>query len=264
MSLRIELAAAVLAAASVAGTGFADPPAGAPPAGAPATPPVATKDADAAQFLKDLPAKMSKESDTEAEASIKKLIEIWKDKDVTDATKKPVPDLLEKYAKEEKSKIAVAAIGALGELGPAAGAGPVVQILEKSLKAKEPALDIYGTCLASLKKLADPKPTTVKALVDLLKFKLDDVVAKAADAMAGYKDAPGKVRRDMLEELIKQTEGVFAQSKDAKNGGQVRKWNVIGGSVTTALKALSGQALKDPEEARKWFNEHKKDKSWDT
>ena len=263
MSLRIAIAAAALAA--LAGTVLAEPPpaGGAPAGGAPATP-TNTKDADAAQFLKDLAGKMSKESDTEAEASIKKLVEIWKDKDVTEATKKPVPDLLEKYAKEEKSKIAVAAIGALGELGPAAGAPPVVQILEKALKAKEPPLDIYGTCLTSLKKLADPKPTTVKALTDLLKYKLDDVVAKAADAMSGYKDAPGKVRRDMLEELIKQTEGVFAQSKDAKNSAQVRKWNVIGGNVTTALKALSGQPLKDPEDARKWFNDHKKDKSWDT
>ena len=31
-----------------------------------------------------------------------------------------------------------------------------------------------------------------------------------------------------------------------------------------ALKALSGQQFKDVAEARGWFNQHKKDKVWDS
>lgn len=235
----------------------------------PPTPPPATagptKDAEAAAFLKEVKAKMAKETDTDAKASIGRLLAIWKDKDVTEETKKPVPDLLEAYARQDKVTVAMEAISKLGDLGGNAGAAPVLSILEHALKAKEPAVDIYGSCLQALHRLADTKKTTVKALMDLLKHRMDDVVGKAADAMAGYRDAPGKIRRDMLEELIKSTEGTASQANDPKNAGQVRKWNIIQGSVMKALSALSGgQKFKDPSEARKWFNDHKKDKAWDS
>lgn len=233
----------------------------------PVAPPASTqnaKDVEAALFLKELKPKLGKEADQDAKISIKRLVAVWKDKEVTDETKKPVPDYLERYAREDKTIVSMDAIDGLGDLGPAAGAGPVLSILEHELKAKEPSVDVYGSCLRAMQKLADTKKTTVKALQDLLKHKMDDVVAKAADAIAGYKDAPGKIRRDLLEELIKSSEGTASQAGDAGNAGQVRKWNIIQGSVMKALNALSGQKFKDPAEARKWFNDHKKDKSWDT
>jgi hypothetical protein len=231
--------------------------------GKPAAPPAASKDAAAAEYLKTLAGKIGKQSDQEAKESIKKLVEIWKDKDVTDATKKSAPDLVAKLARDDKTAVATDAVDSLAEFG-AVGASHVLDTLEKTLKAKEPSVDVYKHCFDSLKKLADTKPATVKALQDYLKYKTDDVVGKAADAMSGYRNAPGKVRRALLEELIKQTEGVSSQAKNAKNSAQVQKWQVIGGSVVAALNALSGQVFKDPEEARKWFNDHKGDKSWDS
>jgi hypothetical protein len=259
------LAVLVLGAAAWAtpGPDGTTPPAG-QQAGGEAPTPGAPKDAEAAQYLKDLKPQIGKQADAEAKASIKKLVAIWKDKDVTAATKKPVPDLLEAYARLDKQTlIAVDAIDALGDLGPEEGAGPVLSLLDRALKAKDPPVDIYGSCLRSLKKLADPRKATVGKLIDLLRNKADDVVAKAADAMGGYKDSPGKVRKELIEELIKNTEGTFSQSKDPKNATQVSKWRIIQFSVLGSLKALSGQDFKDPEEARRWFNEHKKDKSWD-
>lgn len=269
MRSTLFLTAALIVAAPLAGAALADgggtPPPQNPPAGG-ATPPAdaqSGKDQAAATYLKDLKGQLAKIADADAKAAIKKMVEIWKDKDVTEETKKPIPDLLEHFGKDDKTLVAIDAIPALGEIGPAEGAPPVLRILDRALKAKDPSVDVYGSCLSSLKKLADPKPTTCKALTDLLKSKYDDVVSKAADAMGGYKDAPGKVRRDLLEELIKATEGTSAQAADPKNASQVRKWNIIQTNVMAALKALSGQQFKDVAAARQWFNAHKKDKSWD-
>jgi hypothetical protein len=281
MSLALVLAAPVAASARADGATPAPAPAPAAPAapGAPQTPPAAdpaAKDAAAAQYLKDLKPLLPKMADADAKAAIKKLVELWKDKDVTDATKKEIPDLLQHFGTQDKTLVAIDAIDGLGECGappPAAGskdvvaapgAAPVLAILDKALKAKEPSVDIYGSCLRALKKLADQKGAALKTLQDLMNYKLDDVVGKAADALGGYKDAPGKLRRDLLETVIQKTEGTCAQAKDAKNAGQVRKWNIISANVMNSINALSGQKFKDVQEARKWFNDHKKDKSWDT
>jgi len=264
MSHKIWMSAAlVLAAASAASAGPDGGAGGGAQPNPPGTAPAASKDAAAAEYIKDVQAKLGKQSDQEAKESIKKLVEIWKDKDVTDATKKPAPDIVAKYAREEKTAVATDAIDAFAEFG-STGATEALETLDRTLKAKEPSADIYKHCFDTLKKLADVKPATVKALQEYLKYKTDEVVAKAADAMSGYRNAPGKVRRGMLEELIKQTEGVSSGAKNAKNSALVHKWQVIGGPAVAALNALSGQTFKDPEEARKWFNDHKGDKSWDT
>lgn len=248
-----------LALGDGAGTPPANPPAGTPPAEG-----QQTKDAAAAQYMKDLKAQLSKIADADAKTAIKKLVEIWKDKEVTDETKKAVPDLLEHFGRDDKALVAIDGLDALSELGAAEGTAPVLRILDRALKAKDPSVDIYGSCLRALKKLADVKPATIKSLTDLLKSKYDDVVGKTADTISGYNNAPGKVRRELLEEVIKATEGTSGAAKDPKNAGQVRKWNIIQTNVMSALKALSGQQFKDVAEARTWFNQHKKDKSWDT
>jgi hypothetical protein len=221
-----------------------------------------TKDAEAAEYMKTLAPTISKQADADAKTAIKKLVEIWKDKDVSDATKKGVPDLLEKYARGDSVSVAIESVQHMAELSPAAGAPPTVSVLERTLKAKTPEKELYRACFATLKKLADTKGSTVKTLADALKFRSDDVIARAADAMAGYKEAPGKVRKEMLEELIKLTEGVFQGAQGGKNSTLTDRWNVIKASAMGAMNALSGQTFKDPSEARGWFNDHKDDKSW--
>jgi hypothetical protein len=254
---RIVWSSVVLAASLVASARAEDPPTQ-PPA-----PKVETKDQTAQAYLKELKAQMAKMADQDAKAAIKKLVEMWKDKELGDDTKKPIPGLLEQFGREEKTLVAIDAIDALGELDAAASSGPVLKILDKALSAKEPSVDIYGACLRAMKKLADTKPSTVKTLLDYMKSPKDDVVAKVAEALSGYKDAPGKVRKEILEEIIKGTEGTYAKSQDAKNSNDVRRWNIINFGVMRALNDLSGQKFADVLAARKWFNEHKKDKSWD-
>ncbi len=243
---------------------FAQDGGGTQPEGGAAETEAPTKDELAAQFLKEAKAKLGKQPDADAQESIKKLVEIWKDAEVSEAAKKPVPDLLVRYAKDDKKVlVAVAAIEALGELGPEEGTKPILDILDKALGAKQPSVDMYGTCLRAVKKLADPKKGTVDTLIKLLKHSEADVAAKAADAMTGYRAASGKIRKEMLEELIKNTEGVYSQAQAQTTGTPARRWNIIQHNTMEALKALSGQSFKNPAEARQWFNDHKKDKMWD-
>jgi hypothetical protein len=221
------------------------------------------KDVEAARYIKEVAAKFGKHSEAEAKTAIEKLVAIWKDKDVADTTTDSIPPLLERFAKQDEVAVAVAAIEALGELEPWAGAPPVVSVLQQTIKAKAPQQDVYVACFAALKKLADPKAATLKTIEDCLDHRLDDVIAGAADSITGYKDAPGDVRRQLFEELVKQFEGVFNASLNTKKSpAQAQKWGAVGGPVMAALNALSRQSFKDPAQARQWLNDHKDDKSW--
>lgn len=221
------------------------------------------RDAEAAKYMKELPALMPKQNEMEAKASIDRLKAIWKDPAVSAETKKGIPGLLSRFAKDlDKVGLLVASVDALAELGPEEGAKPILEILNRGLKVKEPSVDVYGAALRGLKKVADTSKGTLGTLVDLLKHRDNEVISKAADALAGYKDAPGKVRKELLEELIKSSEGVYNAAQSASNTNEVRKWNIINFNVMQALRALSGQQFKNPAEARAWYNDHKKDKMW--
>ena len=145
---------------------------------------------------------------------------------------------------------------------PSLGVGlSLLGVLKKVLKGKEPSVERYGACFRALKLVADPGKNTVSALVKYLRNKSDDVIAKSLDAMAGYGKAPGKVRKQLMEEVIKQTEGLYSAAQSNANTSQRRKWNIIQTSAKSALRALSGRKFANPAEARAWFNDNKKNKA---
>lgn len=258
-TVAILIATLLGGAASISASGPASaqekPPA--PEAAAP------TRNDEAVKLLDEVKAKASKHDEAEAKAAIAKLVEFWKDKDVLPETKKLIPDALERYARQDRVAVSVPGIDGLAELSPEDGAKSIRSVLEREIKAKQPSVDVYGACLRGLKKLADPSKATTEFLCDLLKRKENDVIAKAADAISGYKDAPGKVRRDLLEEVLKTGESSFQAAQGGKDATATAKWNTIQGGVMAALRSLSGQNLADPVAARKWFNDHKKDpKIW--
>jgi hypothetical protein len=257
----LALTIAVLLAGPSALAG--DPPAGPKPGDA-AKPEGGTPADQAAKAIEEIKAAQPKQDETAAKASITKLLEYWRDGLLAAEVKKPIPDLIHNYAKmTDKAPISIAGLDALGELGPDVGAKPVRDILAKALEAKEPSAEIYGACFRNLKKLADQSKATTGMLVDLLKRKENDVISRAADTLAGYKNAKGAVRKDLMEEVLKIGESAAAQAKDGKNTAAVNKWNTIKGGVMAALNALSWQNFVDPNEARSWFNDHKKDaKIW--
>jgi hypothetical protein len=264
MQRRHALLPLVLSLAGAAGAFAAVLALPAVPAFAQDAPPAETPDQKAAAYLKATKAGLAKHTEAEAKSAIGELAKIYADTALSADIRKQTVELLVKYARmTSQVAVSTAAIDAFGGLSPADGAKASLDFIQVELKNKAPNVELYSAAFRALKKLADPSKGTVAELVEYLKYKDDMVVAKACDAMSGYKAAPGKVRKELFEELVKQSEGVFAGSKQADNKTALRKWNTIQPNVVAALQALSGQQLSDPAAARAWFNDNKKnDKVW--
>ena len=212
-------------------------------------------EADLAKIAKGL----SKMAPNAVAGTAMRLVRIWKDEQVDKEAKDPIPKLLRKIASSRDEVAARAGVNTLAQLGPEHATKTIVKVLDRTLKAKEPSKMVYKACLMSLGRLADPSKTAVKTLVDLLKYKDADVVNGAAMALAGYGNAEGSLRKHLFEEVVKQSEGVFSGSRKG-DANQQRRWGVIRGGVLQALHRLSGTKQQDPEQARRWFNDHKKDR----
>ena len=251
-------------AATHVASSFADGTAPAPARSPASAQPVApTHDPDAVTFLRTLEATISKQTNDEEIASIKTLVGFWKDPAVKDETKKPIPGLVAWYARRKSTPVALAGIAGLADIGPGEGAQNLVALLGSVLGRDDAAPEVVAGVFAALKKVADPDPAVTDALVKLLVNKDNLVVAKAADTLGGYGAAPGDVRRDLLEQLIRSFEGVASQAqsqpKKAPNRTAMNKWATVGSAVVGAMNALAHQSFTDPAAARRWFNEHHRD-----
>jgi hypothetical protein len=140
--------------------------------------------------------------------------------------------------------------------------GILIPTLQRELKQKTPDDVIYEAALDALGKLHSENKAATKTLTDLLKNKENSIVGRAAHAIAGYEGASGAVRKDLFEEVLKSSEGVFSGAQNPSNTTMVSKWNVIEQDVMEALNKLSRVKHKDPAAARQWFNDNKK-RSWD-
>ncbi len=140
--------------------------------------------------------------------------------------------------------------------------GFIEKSLDRALKAK-PIMktEIYEACFAALGKLASPK--SIKTLTGFLKYKEPDVIAQAANALKGYAGAPGKIRKEIFEEILKMSEGVYSKASADANSPEAKRWRVYGPAMIEAMKSVSHQdELADPRQFRAWFNDHKK-ANWD-
>lgn len=218
-----------------------------------------TKDEIAEEYLESIKKEVGKQDEGPARATRDKLLEIWNDEEIGEDVKEDCFKYMEEIAESKDEMAQVAGIEGLEAMGGDEAAKSIHKVLQKCLKAKETSLQVYTSCLKALGTIHSEEKKVVKELTDLLKYKVDDVILKAANALAGYKDAPGKLRKELLEEVIKNSEGVY----NAAQGGDTnytRKWNIIQSGIMNALNALSGQSFKNPGEARQWFNDHKKDR----
>lgn len=107
----------------------------------------------------------------------------------------------------------------------------------------------------------------VKTIEDMLKNSEPIVVGGAADSLSNYSDQPEKVRRPIVEELVK----TYAQyGSAAVNSQQDNKLKnrakdnlaIVEGPLRDSLKKLTGQEFKDYAAAQKWLNDNKS-KKWD-
>ncbi len=218
------------------------------------------EDVEATRYIESVEKLIGKQGEGAARATATKLAEIFLNEKVTEGIKKPIPKWLGSMAANKNEMVAVAGIENLTKLGPEYASKVLMKVLLKSLKAKEPSVQKYSACLKSFKSMADTDAKIMKDLVKLLKNKDHDVVGKTAAALSGYNKAPGKIRKQLLEECIKQSEGVYNAAQNNDQNAK-RKWNIVSSGIMSALNSLSRVKFKNPGEARSWYNDNKKNKA---
>jgi HEAT repeat protein len=107
----------------------------------------------------------------------------------------------------------------------------------------------------------------IKTIEDMLKNSEPIVVAGAATALANYADQPEKVRRPIVEELVKiyaqyGSAAVNSQQDNKLKGRAKDNLAVVEGPLRDSLKSLTSQEFKDYAAAQKWLNDNK-GKKWD-
>ncbi|MHC4862200.1 MAG: hypothetical protein ACYTDY_19135 [Planctomycetota bacterium] len=226
-----------------------------------------TPNEQAIAFAKDFKGKLKKMGEPDILEAIDKLVAFYNQKEVDDKkAKKAILDAMAKAAGVRNSLVVAKVMQKCGEMDDGV-LKILLGVLGRELKKKEPNDDIYESALESLGKLRSENPTAIKTLTDLLKYKKDEVVARAARAIASYEKASGKVRKGLFEEVLKQSEGVYS-SAQGNNQPMERKWNIIGDDVMEALHKLSqpprpnNVKFNNPAPARQWFNKNKK-QPWD-
>jgi len=210
-------------------------------------------------LCKDFKSTYKKLADEEVAAAIDELMVKYKDEECDDKLKKLVVTTIGSATRLRSDEAAAHALKALGDTD-ANALRYLEGSLKSSLKAKPPKVDRYEACFESLGKIAHPK--SVKTLTGYLKYKDYDVIAQAAEALQGYKDAKGKLRKEIFEELLKISEGLYSSAQANDSGEPARKWRVIKNSMMDGMNAVSRQELSDPRAARRWYNDNKK-KNWD-
>lgn len=162
-----------------------------------------------------------------------------------------------KEISEANAKMWRAGAYALGQMGER-GAAKLWLIFEDKKFRKEH--DLVGLVIEQIGSTQHYAST--EALVDLLDHHEYLYIAKAADALALFAQAPGKVRHFAVERMVK----LYAQySEDAEREQQDQevqeKFRKTSGSMAKALEALTGTQQRTPTEWNTWFNEHKGDKA---
>ena len=221
-------------------------------------PTISEKATDYAKSFKKEYKKMASAQQIEA---IDKMVAYYTNKEVTE--KKARKALLEGISKGTivKDKTVVAHVMKKAALIGEDSLKILLPTLNRELSQKAPNESIYETALESLGKIHSPNKMATKTLTKLLNNKDNTIVGLAARAIAGYGQSSGKIRKELFEEVLKSTEGVYSGAQ-SQNQTLERKWNIIEDDVMSALQKLSHAKIQDPAAARGWFNKNKK-KSWD-
>lgn len=154
----------------------------------------------------------------------------------------------------EGQQIYQAAAAALSEMGEMGEVG-----LKKAMKTK------------SLKKMVDVQTLLIEALgkhkndknVDMLtKLLVDDdpkIVKSAVVALSEYRDAEGKVRKKIVEELVKQYATTYNADLKAKGNDTTARERLLAIEVpmNQALSMLTLQNFQSAPEWEKWYNDNR-------
>lgn len=249
----------LLALPSVPVSASQDPPkdgGGAPKPEGPAVPektPEQLRVEEIKAFLKQYEEQLSKMTEADAIAGIDKLKGWFLDaKTPEDGKKVIIKAFSTKVVRQHKEAYLEAAAKALGDMPGDESVTLLKYLVDSALNQKNVVAAVARAGLAGLGKHASLKQGDLKFLLDLLKGK-DEFISEVARALGGYAKAPGAVRKDIFEELLKRSEGTFSKS-EANDNNAKRAWNIWGSEVVDGMKKLSRQNFEKPPEFRKWFN----------
>jgi len=147
-----------------------------------------------------------------------------------------------------------AAAYTLGQMGED-GASYLMKAFELKKFRDEP--DMRGLCVEQIgythayEEFADQ-------LIDLLDHSEYLFIAKAADALAQFGDAPGKIRKEAIERMSKLLAQNYEDTiNDKSNEEAQRKYRMTGRAMQNSLEALTGVSLDGPLDWTEWWNKNK-------
>ncbi len=187
-----------------------------------------------------------------------------------DSDKKAVAKELERILLHTRRKLTqvtlyTAAIEGLKALGPFGAKGLLAAIKSKNFRKKE-RLQLKCDMIRALGSTREI--SAVKPLIDLMERDKDiQVNAAAVQALGNYAKAPEKIRKLIVERVVRIFSGTDDSSRSLDPNDPLadfyrRKLAAIGGPCQDTLRALTGQSLPNSLAWVKWWN-HNKGKRWD-
>lgn len=159
---------------------------------------------------------------------------------------------------EDENGPYLAAAAALSEMGPAA-----LKALLSAYKLKhiEKRPEVRAILVEAIGKHRDPKQ--VPFLTKLLKENENEVVVAAIRALGEYRDADVKLRKKIVEALVKEYANVNALNVREKGKNPVWRERLLAIEVpmNEALSALTLQSFETAPEWQKWWNDNR-NKKW--
>ncbi|MAW59582.1 MAG: hypothetical protein CMJ94_01960 [Planctomycetes bacterium] len=116
-----------------------------------------------------------------------------------------------------------------------------------------------GRCVEEIGRTRDYEQ--YEALLDLLDHHLEEVVVGVGKAFLHYDKAPGKIRRECTEKLVRAVESYRSRGQGGENINGPRIWGKVKGPLMAALKSLTGKSYSTSLDWTKFWNEYKNDKA---
>lgn len=193
-----------------------------------------------------------------------KCVESWEGAD--DKRKGAIQKLVKKGLANKEREVVVASIEAASKMKGGkkdkwgAKSTSLLAAMTKNKKVTKD-LDLFDKVCRGIGALANKKGIPV--LTKLLKYKDFEIVAAAAESLAGYKDYAVKDKKEMVSEILKMYTSIANQARDRRNVVAQRRLAKIEKSMEMGLKTLTGQSIVGAANWQQWWNNTgKKAKSW--
>ncbi len=156
----------------------------------------------------------------------------------------------------------------LGELGDQDGAAPLVRWLEIELDEKSPNPQSIEYGFLALAYIGPPDKQTLDLVLGYATKGVhpdNTVAANAIKACYQWRELDGKTRKEFFDKICMSLTGLYSQMKGgdaAKRATYEARYKAVEADGRDALRELGDGTTNfdDPNKARAWFNENKKQK----